>query len=771
MFEIKWAVRTDMSKMKKLRFVAGSCALFALGLSGCDQVEQKQDNFKVLTKRVEAQLSRDVLGEPTSVDYLEQASIEARAMSGVVMGVQAIPERTLEEALKTESYFVVGSVIAKPKIEMTSVVEEEMPTRSALPDPVSSEESMAPDSIDVPPPAAMMRAPEPVISALEFEAIEEAVPDVVKSLQSKDLRKTSEGIQLSKEARQKMKSAMDSGEKIKRLEMRETVMQKLEEPEMVPVPVREFQVLKKEMRVRRELNQAAAHDARSRAMKRLEKMGLSGAAYARDGGNMVINIGVDPTHFDEGMRANLEAKYKRFAPMKVEAPVQMDDCSSAAVRLAMKSDAELATRCVVEDLRASGDYEYVEPDYIFTNQFERRPKDLPVRPITTSTKLTPNDPLWGFQWHFKNQGEGKNESLGGAGFDDFWSRASQTGSAGVTVAIVDTGLQMSHPDIQASRNLAPGFDMVSDPFMGNDGDGRDANPDDPGDACDPNDPQSQDTFHGTHVAGTVGVAGTNNASGVAGGAWNVTIVPVRALGRCGGQLSDINDAIRWAAGVVPARDDLGDEIWNANPADIINLSIGLFERCPASMQEAINDATQAGAIVVAAAGNARIDTKYYAPGGCQNVVSVAASDARGELTPYSNYGEAVDILAPGGDLTRDDNGDGRPDGVLSTKFAKNCYDPVTNEPVASCYYAYESGTSMAAPHVSAALALLKSQFPLATGDELTSRLKVATNSRSQLQCSGKCTHYPGATPIPGEEGLCFRPCGGAMLNLQNAQLD
>ena len=95
---------------------------------------------------------------------------------------------------------------------------------------------------------------------------------------------------------------------------------------------------------------------------------------------------------------------------------------------------------------------------------------------------------------------------------------------------------------------------------------------------------------------------TNNAIGIAGGAWDVTIVPVRALGRCGGKLSDINDAIRWAAGKVPARDGAGNEVWNANPADIINLSIGLFEPCPASMQAAINDAVAAGAIVVVGGG-------------------------------------------------------------------------------------------------------------------------------------------------------------------------
>ncbi len=754
-----------MSKRNSIKVFLG--ALLATGiLAGCEQAEEKQSNFQKLAKKVEKQLNHDVLGERNQIDYLEQASLEDRAMAGLILGDQELPARSLEEALKTESYFVVGSVIAKPKAQMTSIIEEEMPASADLPE-VS--EARTPEALAI--------EAEPIVSSSEFEAIELAAPDVIKKLKPADIKRRPEGVQLSEEARIKVKRAIKSGEKIKQVEMRRSVMKKLEPP---PQAKRDFRKLKREVRIRKELNQAAAYDARTKAIKRLEKMGLSGAAYARDGGNMVINIGVDPTGLDRAKKAKLREKYKRFAlseklnlvrPESVTPQSVSNDCNSIAARNEMKTNPELATRCVVEDLRASGEYEYVEPDFIFTNQFEIRPKNLPVEPIVNSDGINPNDPLWGFQWHFKKQGQAEDESEGGAGFVDFWARANQTGSAGVTVAVVDTGLQMNHPDIVSSRNLAPGFDMVSDPFMGNDGDGRDSDPNDPGDACDPSDPLSQDTFHGTHVAGTVGVASTDNASGVAGGAWNVTIVPVRALGRCGGQLSDINDAIRWAAGVVPARDDLGDEIWNANPADIINLSIGLFERCPASMQEAINDATDAGALVVAAAGNARIDTQYYAPGGCQNVVSVAASDARGHLTPYSNYGADVDILAPGGDLTRDDDNDGRPDGVLSTKFAKNCYDPVTNEPVASCYYAYESGTSMAAPHVSAALALIKSQFPLATNDELTTRLKTATNSRSQLQCSGKCTHYPGSEAIPGQEGMCFRPCGGAMLNLENAQIE
>ena len=520
------------------------------------------------------------------------------------------------------------------------------------------------------------------------------------------------------------------------------------------------------------LNKPAAAEAKSKAQAALEELGLSGFVEAGEGGAMKIMVGVDPTAFPLGGPAKLDHLSGHFAAAQDTVDV---NCRDSGVRAKMRKDAALATKCVVETLKNTGEYEYVEEDFIFTHQFETRPKDLPGgnAPVTNTTlaAIKPNDPLWSLQWNFREQGEGDGKSPGGAGFADFWSRTRQVGSAGVTVAIVDTGLQMQHPDIKGSTNLAPGFDMVSDPFMGNDGDGRDSDPSDPGDACDPNDPNAQNTFHGTHVAGTIGVEATNNANGVAGGAWNVTIVPVRALGRCGGQLSDINDAIRWAAGVVPARDDLGAEIWNTNPADVINLSIGLFQKCPASLQEAINDATAAGSIVVSAAGNARIDTKYYAPGGCDNVVSVAASDARGVLTPYSNYGAAVDILAPGGDMTRDDDGDGRPDGILSTKQSSGCYDPVTNADVESCFYAYENGTSMAAPHVAAALALLKSQFPTESGDQLVARLKQATTPRSQLQCSGKCTNYPGAAPIPGEEGMCFRPCGGALLDLAKASIE
>ncbi len=717
-------------------------------LPACDLIESRKRNFDELSDQVKKQISHDVLGEASQEDRLAAASVESRALSGRLEPAPEIADVTIDEALRTESYFAVGSIIAKPRVQMAAIIAsadlaEQVEVGLEMEAPVA-------EAIEAPAPAASSEgARAPTIARRQLKVLprrESMMAPVVKELDDAVARKLPEAgdVPRIRDLRQ-IQHLPDSA------------IQRIESLPKAPGP-----------RIRKVLMEDEAKAAKDRVQDRLSRMGLPSDIVASDGGMMRIQVNAGPTAFPAGETARLDGLKARFAPVSLDGSV---DCNSPSVQARFSRDAALATDCVVEVLEESGEYEYVEKDYIFSHQFERRSRDLPVSPPTTDTRISPNDPLWSLQWHFKDQGVGEDKSEGGASFADFWTRTRQTGSAGVVVAVVDTGLQMEHPDIKVSTNLAPGYDMVSDPFMGNDGDGRDSDPADPGDACDPSDPRARDTFHGTHVAGTVGVAATNNADGVAGGAWNVTIVPVRALGRCGGQLSDINDAIRWSAGVVPARDDLGAEIWNANPADIINLSIGLFERCPASMQEAINDATAAGAIVVAAAGNARIDTQYYAPGGCNNVITVAAGDARGQLAYYSNYGDAVDVLAPGGDMTRDDDGDGRPDGILSTKLSHDCYDPVTKQEVADCYYAYENGTSMAAPHVAAALALLKSQYPTATSTELRARLLTATSPRDQLQCSGKCTHYPGSTPIPGSEGLCYRPCGGAILNLSNASLE
>jgi serine protease len=434
-------------------------------------------------------------------------------------------------------------------------------------------------------------------------------------------------------------------------------------------------------------------------------------------------------------------------------------CPGDVTRARLLEDAALATACTIKALEQSDQFEYVEKNYVFTNTMEK-----PGTVAATAGPLAlPNDPLLSLQWSLRSNGTAAGESAGGSGFSAYWQAKRQVGDRRVRVAVIDTGLDMQHPDIKGSPNLAPGFDFVSDVTMGNDGNGRDSDPNDPGDSCQAG---VAPTFHGTHVAGTIGAASTNNGAGIASAAWNVTLIPVRAMGRCGGSLSDINDAIRWAAGIAPARTADGRTVTNANPADIINLSLGLFEACPRSMQEAIDAAVAKGVVVVAAAGNARVPTRFYAPAGCRGVVTVAAGDARGFLAPYSNYGPEVALMAPGGDVTRDDDRDGRPDGILSTKRSANCYDPVTNAPITNCWYAYDQGTSMAAPHVTAALALLKAANPTSTNQQLANLLLArGVSPRTGEECISEKRFYPGGVDVPGRPGMVSRACGVGLLDL------
>lgn len=781
-----------MARKATMKWLVLGVALTAL--AGCDRLEQV------------GQLATDALNQITGgesqqaeapVDPLEAAPIEARALFGVMQAPIELTPISLEEQLQTQSFFAVGSIIAMPKEQIVEpVLEPESfdiaaanapapaPDAATLntndaPQVASTEAAIGAPIVEAapPPPAAAPEAtretadgaprivkPRAGVRATGAPVVKQAPTAVLREQAQVAAPKALQeavrgsGVEVKQET---LRSARVSAEQTMTANSQtaqsigDQISRKAQD-QAAPVP--------KPLQVRSRLDVDKAVQVRDKAGRQLEALGLSGVVTPSEGGQMRITIGVNPTQYREGKLDLSKVNQMRalFAEKKGTAAAE---CAAPDLEK-IKEDPVLATECVVKVLQDSGDYQYVEKDYIFTNQMLKKPTQ--PKPVTVISGA-PNDPLFGLQWHFKDNGAAAGQSAGGAGFNGFWTKAKDKGSRDVVVAVVDTGLQMNHPDIKGSPNLAPGFDMVSDPLMGNDGDGRDTDPNDPGDKCEPNDPNTSDTFHGTHVAGTIGVASTNNMAGVAGGNWDVTIVPVRALGRCGGKLSDINDAIRWAAGTVPGRGAGGQEIWNSNPADIINLSIGLFEPCPASMQAAINDATAAGAIVVAAAGNARVDVKYFAPGGCDNVISVAANDARGVLTPYSNYGAKVSIMAPGGDMSRDDDKDGRPDGVLSTKFSKNCVDPAKpGTSVAQCYYSYENGTSMAAPHVSAALALLKAKYPAAVPSDLRAKLLSSSMPRAEMQCSGKCSAYPGGTPIAGSPDMCFRPCGGKMLNLANA---
>lgn len=734
------------------RVALTASALTLVGLSACDRQQERLDRAGALGDAVLGQLGGEDVTQSDEARYAA-VPIEARAFAA------SVPE--IADTSAERPRFVIGSIVAKPaalppSIELSEVMAEPEMALDVVVDDQAEAKIIVPDQ----------------------ETLDRAVedPDVIRRIELPASKSRSITV-VDPESRSQTNRVIRDEKALPRAPLKETVDQKRYERGITREPVvrtrslaiqlpatpeeRMAQLPKLDPKVaQRALIQPNAAlqrqlVAEERMIQTATKFKVAASIQRSRSGQMVIEIGSDalnPTNFTEAV-----LQQGRIA---LENGVACDEVA------AQQSDANplVAMECVIEDLKASGEFEYVEKDWLYEHQMIRLPGGE-----ETPSLITPNDPLFDLQWHYKSQGTDAGESAGGAGFVDFWTDQASQGSSEVVVAVVDTGLQMDHPDIRDSVNVVAGWDMVSDLDVANDGNGRDADPNDPGDVC-PEAGVLSNTFHGTHVAGIIGAAATNNSDGVAGGAWNVKVVPVRALGKCGGKLSDINDAIRWAAGTIPEFNELGEEVWNENPADIINLSLGLFKTCPASMQDAINSVTEQGVVVVVAAGNKSVPTEFFAPAGCQNVVTVAGGDARGHLAPYSNYGAAVDVLAPGGDLTRDDDGDGNPDGVLSTKTAENCADPLTGESVATCYYAYEQGTSMASPHVAAALALIKSKRPDLTSDQLVSTLLSGVRSIPENQCTGLCAQFPGAVPTLDDPDMCLRPCGSGLLNLADVTL-
>jgi len=347
-------------------------------------------------------------------------------------------------------------------------------------------------------------------------------------------------------------------------------------------------------------------------------------------------------------------------------------------------------------LAADPNVEYVEVDQL-------------MRPT-----LVPNDARLSEQWGFGTSNASINVRPA-------WDKA--TGS-GVVVAVIDTGIT-NHPDLNA--NILPGYDFISDAAMARDGGGRDSNPNDEGDwyaanECGAGYPASNSSWHGTHVAGTV-AAVTNNSTGVAGTAFNAKVVPVRVLGKCGGYTSDIADAIVWASGGtvsgVPA---------NANPAEVINMSLGGGGSCSTTYQNAINGAVGRGTTVVVAAGNSNANVSTAVPANCANVIAVAATTSAGARASFSNYGTGIDISAPG-------------QAILST------LNSGTTVPASASYASY-NGTSMAAPHVAGVVALMQS---------------VATTALTPAQIETIIKNTARALP-----GACSGGCGAGIIDADAA---
>lgn len=369
-----------------------------------------------------------------------------------------------------------------------------------------------------------------------------------------------------------------------------------------------------------------------------------------------------------------------------------------------------------------------------TSQFAKRPGVRFTELNRTRHALAvPNDSLYPAMWH-----------LPPINLPAAWD-IEKGNTTPVTVAVIDTGIT-SHPDLMS--RVVNGYDMVSDVRNANDGDARDANPNDPGGDL----PQNQSSWHGTHCAGTIG-AHTDNGSGIAGINWNARIVPVRVLGKEGGADFDIISGMNWAAGGsvpgVPA---------NANPASVVNMSLGGAGQASQAYQDIIDDAATRNVIFVVAAGNDNVEASGFVPCNQQGVLCIGATRLNGKRASYSNFGARVDLMAPGGEVSEDTNGDGYADGVLSTLRDDS------NMPT----YSFENGTSMAAPHIAGIVSLLKARNPALT---FTQARQILTET---AQRASQCTEGCGAGLVNVQAALLrvtnTQPSGPAKLSINTASL-
>jgi serine protease len=480
-------------------------------------------------------------------------------------------------------------------------------------------------------------------------------------------------------------------------------------------------------------------------------------------------------------------------------------------------------------LNADPGIEYAEVDgFRYIQAF---PKDaLPNDPhflASTAASNAGNSDLnygsWEGQWYLL-----PSSSTAPAALSVTTAWQTTLGAASVVVAVIDTGIIEAHPDL-ASKLQLPGYDFVSCDqgnlttatssqttadcsasgsaatyYFANDGEGWHADAADPGDWIDATDAAmtlfinagcttvEPSSWHGTKVAGVIGAA-TNNGIGIAGIAPLTTVLPVRAIGKCSGRVSDISAAIMWAAGQAVTVD--AGSIAASPAARIINLSLGANTTCSSTEQSAISAALAAGVLVVAAAGNE--GGALDAPANCSGVLSVVGLRQTGTKVPYSNLSSsaaAATIAAPGGNCvntvateaclydieTTTDAGSTAPastPGFYTYSLLNQSYLDAGGNPD----NAANVGTSFAAPMVSGVAALMVGIMPSLTPAQIIARIESSavafptTSSTTSTKCALASTTTDAngnfTEPTTPAECVCTTAtCGAGMLNAASAVL-
>jgi thermitase len=356
---------------------------------------------------------------------------------------------------------------------------------------------------------------------------------------------------------------------------------------------------------------------------------LASAAWPGDGPEQTRPPASPPPGRDEFVPGEVLVKFKIDAPpTSAQAALLAQDARAVGEvpalgvqRLKVPEGQELA---VVAALQPHPLVEYAEPNYI-------------LRAV-----LTPNDPYFSSQW-----------GLTKIGASQAWDVT--TGSSDLTIAIVDSGIDLDHPDL--SGKIVLGYDYANEDWV----------PDD-------------DYGHGTHVAG-IAAAWTNNGQGVAGVSWGARLMALKVLDDGGsGSYADVASAVTYAA-------DHG--------AKIINLSLG-GDYDSQTLHDAVIYAHHAGCLLAAATGNDDGPVVLY-PAKYAEALAVAATDSNDQRAWFSNYGPEVDVAAPGVS-------------IYSTYLGSG--------------YTYMNGTSMATPYVAGLAALIWSEVPSYTNDQVEGRIEM-----------------------------------------------
>ena len=401
---------------------------------------------------------------------------------------------------------------------------------------------------------------------------------------------------------------------------------------------------------------------------------------------------------------------------------------------------------------------------------------------------TPGDSLYAKQWYLQAQ---EIAAIRANMAWDFTKGIGAVSGIPVVVAVLDTGVRFDHPDLRraaAGGKLLPGYDFVSADKPGNftsanDGDGWDTDPSDPGDfisaadlvnpvyagkkcgAGTNNDQPSSSSWHGTRVSGLIG-ADTNNGLGIAGAAYNVRILPVRVLGKCGGYDSDVIAGMYWAAGLsIPPPLLSGAPAANPNPAQVINLSLGGVGSCPAAYNTVIQDLTNKGVVVVASAGNE--GGPVDAPANCAGVLGVGGLRHIGTKVGYSNLGTEVGISAPAGNCVLTGAGDPC---LFSLDTTTDSGSTVPVGPTYTDQYRSNVGTSFSAPLAAAAAGLVMAANPVLSPSQVIARLKASARAfptTSTTSPAPPACHLPvDSKDIQGSECICAAGiCGAGMLDV------